>query len=39
MYRDGLEAALARIAELESQLQQRPIDAPAPTTRSGRRRG
>ena len=29
----------ARIAELESQLQRRPIDAPAPTTRPGRRRG
>jgi gas vesicle protein GvpA/GvpJ/GvpM family len=29
----------ARIAELESQLQQRATDAPAPTTRPSRRRG
>ena len=29
----------ARIAELESQLQQRATEAPAPTTRPGRRRG
>src|SRR5207253_7341405 len=29
----------ARIAELESQLERREIDPPAPTTRPGRRRG
>jgi hypothetical protein len=34
-----IERLEARIAELESQLQQRPIEAPAPTTRTGRRRG
>ena len=34
-----IERLEARIAELESQLQRRPIDAPAPTTRPGRRRG
>ena len=38
--RDEVIAGLeARIAELESQLLQRQIDPPAPTTRTGRRRG
>jgi len=36
---EAIERLEARIAELESQLQQRSIDAPAPTTRPGRRRG
>ena len=34
-----IERLEARIAELESQLQQRATDAPAPTTRPSRRRG
>ena len=34
-----IERLEARIAELEGQLPQRPIDAPPPTTRTGRRRG